>query len=168
LANAPLRRSKIFVHEGGISTPLILHWPRGIADRGRLRHAPAHLVDLMPTLLELSGGSKPPSWRGHALPAAHGQSLVPLLEGDALPRQQPLWWFHAGNRAVRQGDWKLVSEQDQPWELYNLATDRAETRNLAAAEPVRVRALEAAWQSRLEAFRAMAYPDQSAVRSSSD
>ena len=65
LANAPLRRSKIFVHEGGISTPLVVHWPRGIAAQGELRHNPGHVVDLLPTLLELAGGRKPEVWRGH-------------------------------------------------------------------------------------------------------
>lgn len=159
LANTPLRRSKIFVHEGGIATPLILNWPRGIAARGELRHAPGHLVDLLPTILEVTGSSKPAEWQGQPLPPGHGQSLVPLLAQDRPGSERTLWWFHTGNRAIRQGDWKLVSEKDQPWELYNLATDRSESHDLAAEQPQRVGQMEAAWLERLQAFRKLAYPE---------
>ncbi len=156
LANAPLRRSKIFVHEGGISTPLILHWPRGIAARGQLRRNPAHLIDLVPTILEVSGSSKPATWRDQPIPPAPGRSLAPLFAEDGTVSHELLWWFHSGNRAVRVGDWKLVSEQGGAWELYNLAADRSERHDLASAEPDKVRELERAWQQQLESFRQLA------------
>jgi len=161
LANTPLRRSKIFVHEGGISTPLILHWPRGIAARGKLRHQPGHVVDLLPTILELAGSSKPTERHGSAVPPAHGRSLVPMLTQNQQVGHESLWWFHSGNRAIRMGDWKLVSEKDRAWELYNLAADRGESHDLAAEQPRRVHQLEAVWQDRLHAFRELAYPASS-------
>jgi arylsulfatase len=156
LANAPLRRSKIFVHEGGISTPLILHWPRGIAARGQLRRNPAHLIDLVPTILEVTGSSKPATWRDQPIPPAPGRSLAPLFAEDGTVSHDLLWWFHSGNRAVRVGDWKLVSEQGGAWELYNLAADRSERHDLASAEPDKVRELERAWQQQLDDFRQLA------------
>jgi arylsulfatase len=156
LANAPLRRSKIFVHEGGISTPLIVHWPAGIRAVGQLRHNPGHVIDLVPTILELVGGSKPTVWNGEPIPPAPGRSLVPALAGDGAVARDYLWWFHSGNRAIRVGDWKLVSEKDRPWELYNLAADRGESNDLSAKEPGKASQLERAWSERLEEFRALA------------
>ncbi len=157
LANAPLRRSKIFVHEGGISTPLVVHWPHGLAARGELRHNPTHMIDLVPTILELAGGAKPPVWNGRPVPPAPGRSLVPVLAKDHTVPHDYLWWFHSGNRAIRVGDWKLVSEGEKgPWELYDLAADRSESRNLAAEQPVRAGELAQAWGAHLEEFRRLA------------
>jgi arylsulfatase len=156
LANAPLRRSKIFVHEGGISTPLIVHWPKGIVARGELRHNPAHLIDLLPTVLELTGGTKPETWNGQPLPPAPGRSLATVFVKDNTVAHDYLWWFHSGNRAIRVGDWKLVSEGSGPWELFNLAVDRSETKNLAAAEPKRVERMERQWTEHLDEFRVLA------------
>jgi arylsulfatase len=155
LANAPLRRSKIFVHEGGISTPLVVHWPRGVSARGELRHNPGHVVDLVPTILEVTGAAKPPDWNGEPVPPAPGRSLVPALVKDGTVAHEVLWWFHSGNRAIRQGDWKLVSAGDGAWELYNLALDRGESHNLAAEQPQRVASLEQAWRAQLEECRAL-------------
>ena len=160
LANAPFRRSKIFVHEGGISTPLILHWPKGITAQGELRHNPAHLVDLVPTILELAGAAKPADWNGSAIPPAPGRSLVALFTRDGAVPHDYLWWFHSGNRAIRMGDWKLVSAgMDGPWELYDLSTDRAESKDLAAAQPDKVRELADLWAKQLEASRALVTRD---------
>jgi arylsulfatase A-like enzyme len=153
LANAPLRRSKIFVHEGGISTPLIVRWPRGIAARGELRHHPAHLVDLVPTLLDLAGSAKPDLWQGRGVPPAPGRSLLKSLKDDQAVSRDYLWWFHSGNRALRMGDWKLVSEGDGEWELYDLATDRGESKNLAADQEQRVAQMSRFWEERLAEFR---------------
>jgi arylsulfatase A-like enzyme len=160
LANTPLRRSKIFVHEGGISTPLIAHWPRGIAAKNQLRHGPGHVVDLVPTILELAGTAKPESWKGKSLPPGHGVSLAPSLTADATVQHDWLWWFHSGNRAIRIGDFKLVSEGKGAWELYDLSTDRRESHNLASEKAFVVGELERAWQARLEEFRALAQSDQ--------
>lgn len=152
VGNTPFRRHKTWVHEGGISTPLIAHWPRGIADAGGLRRTPAHVVDVVPTLLELAGVVKPEKWQGQPIPPAPGVSLKAVFGKDeALPRET-LWWLHEGNRAIRQGDWKLVAAKGQPWELYDLSKDRTEQHDHAALMPEKVRELEAAWQAQTDAF----------------
>ena len=149
LANAPLRKSKIFTHEGGISTPLIVAWPAGLKARGELRQSPGHLVDVVPTLLELAGTSAPTSWGGEARPSLPGRSLVPAFEKDFRIERDAIFWKHQGNRALLVGDWKIVaSGPDAPWELYNLANDRSETRNLADEQPGRVEELAAIWTRR--------------------
>jgi arylsulfatase len=154
LANAPLRKSKIFTHEGGISTPLIVHWPAGVPARGELRHTPGHLVDIVPTLLELIGATAPSSFRGEARPPLAGRSLVPALAGDARIDRDAIFFKHQGNRGLRLGDWKIVaSGPDAPWELYNLANDRAEMHDLAAVQPERVKELAAVWSRRDEEYR---------------
>lgn len=165
-ANTPLRRHKTWVHEGGISTPLVVSWPRGIAARGELRRTPAHLVDVVPTVLELAGVEKPTTSGDKPAPPLHGRSLVPVLrEGDGAAlaelasRPEGLWWLHEGNRAIRVGDWKLVAARDQPWELFDLKTDRAETKNLATSMPDKVQELEALWNRRVEEFRELAARD---------
>lgn len=164
LSNAPLRKSKIFVHEGGISTPLIAHWTQGIRAKGEFRRAPAHLIDILPTILELVGGKKPTTWKESVIPPAPGRSFASAFASDvALPRDC-LWWFHSNNRAIRVGDWKLVSsELYGAWELYNLATDRSETCDLAGLYPERVAELEKLWRRKKREFRALAeQPDKEA------
>ncbi len=154
--NTPHRRHKTWVHEGGISTPLIAHWPAGIAARDELRHTPAHVIDIVPTVLELAGVQKPKEWKGEAIPEAPGKSLVPALAADVTIPHDSLWWLHEGNRAVRVGDWKLVAAQGDPWELYDLKTDRAEQHNLAAQMPDKVKELAATWQRQCDDFTALA------------
>ncbi len=151
LCNTPFRRHKTWVHEGGISTPCIVSWPAGIAARGELRRTPAHVIDFVPTVLELAAG-KP----GDDVPPAPGRSLAPAFTKDEILTREPLWWLHEGNRPLRSGDWKLVAAKDQPWELYNLAKDRAETKNLAAEMPDKVRELAAQWEKQTEAGKALA------------
>jgi arylsulfatase A-like enzyme len=148
-ANTPFRRHKTWVHEGGISTPLIVNWPAGIAARGELRHTPTHLIDIVPTLLDILQIDKPTEWNGVPIPPAPGRSLVPALAKDVPIARDALWWLHEGNRAIRIGDWKLVAAKGEPWSLYNLANDRAESHDLAAAHLDKVRELEAAWQQRV-------------------
>ena len=157
LANTPFRRHKTWVHEGGISTPLIVHWPRGITDRGGLRHPPGHVVDLVPTLVEVAGGAVPDHWAGAIRPPAPGRSLVRLFRRDtALPRES-LWWLHEGNRALRVGNWKIVAAgKDAAWELYDLSVDRSESRDLAARQGERVRAMAERWARETAEFNAMA------------
>ncbi len=157
-ANTPLRRHKTWVHEGGIATPLIVHWPRGVRARGELRHNPGHLVDIVPTILDLAGGTKPRSWNGSAIPPAPGKSLVPAFSRDGTVAHDSLWWLHQGNRAVRVGDWKLVAAKETPWELYDLKQDRGESNNLADKQLERVRELERIWTQRVEEFKALAAP----------
>jgi arylsulfatase len=154
LANAPLRKSKIFVHEGGISTPLIVHWPAGLKAHGELRQTPGHLIDVVPTLLELAGATAPAVWNGDARPPLPGRSLVPTLMGGEPIRREALFFKHEVNRALRVGDWKIVaSGPDAPWELYDLATDRAERINLAGQQVARVNELATIWARLDEEYR---------------
>lgn len=155
-ANTPFRRHKTWVHEGGISTPLVAHWPKGITARGELRHNPGHVIDLVPTLLEVAGVTKPDRWDGEAIPPAPGKSLVPAFAADGAVRHDDLWWLHEGNRAIRVGDFKLVAARDKPWELYDLKTDRIESNDLATAMPDKVRELDRLWTRRLEEFTELA------------
>ncbi len=155
-ANTPFRRHKTWVHEGGISTPLIAHWPAGISAKGELRHTPGHFVDIVPTVLEVAGVEKPKDWKGDPIPEAPGHSLVPAFSKDVVIPRESLWWLHEGNRAVRVGDWKLVAAKGDPWELYDLRTDRAEQINLAAKMADKVRELEHVWQAQTDLHTALA------------
>ncbi|HLJ94294.1 MAG TPA: arylsulfatase [Gemmataceae bacterium] len=154
LANAPLRKSKIFTHEGGISTPLIVHWPTRVKAHSELRHTPGHFVDFVPTLLELAGVSAPATWNGVPRPVLPGRSLVPAFAKDVTIPHDFLYFHHQTNRALRVGDWKIVaSGADTPWELYDLAKDRSETHNLAGRYPDRVKELAAVWMEHDKEFR---------------
>ena len=158
--NTPFRRHKTWVHEGGISTPLVAHWPRGIQARGELRHNPGHVIDIVPTILEMAKLERPANWQGAQVPAAPGRSLLPAFAQDGSVAHEELWWLHEGNRAIRKGDWKLVSaKSDGKWELYNLAEDRTETNDLAAQHPDKVKELEAAWQANLDEIQELAARD---------
>ncbi len=160
LCNTPFRRHKTWVHEGGISTPLIVHWPRGIAAQGELRHAPGHVIDLAPTILEATGGKRFETWEGKPVPLAPGKNLVPVFARDGAVTHDFLWWLHEGNRALRAGSWKIVAAgADSPWELYDLSADRSETRNLANERPDKVRELAAIWKKQFEGYAALAARD---------
>ncbi len=151
VSNTPFRKHKSWVHEGGISTPLIAHWPAGIAARGELRHAPGHFVDFAPTFLELAGVGPPAQWNGEARPALPGRSLVPAFAKEVTAAHAPIYFKHLDNRGLRVGDWKIVaSGAAAPWELYDLSTDRAESHDLAARQPEKVKELSAIW-TRLDA-----------------
>ncbi len=149
-ANTPFRRHKSWVHEGGIATPLIIHWPVGIATRGEVRQTVGHVIDLAPTIVHLAGGTWPADTNA---PPSPGRDISPTFSTDA-PLDRTLWWLHEGNRAVRKGNWKLVAARGEPWELYNLATDRAENRNLAAEDPEKVRELDQLWSEMAKQFEA--------------
>ena len=129
VSNTPLREYKHWVHEGGISTPLIVHWPQGISQRGELRRQPSHLIDIAATLVELGKANYP----ADAIPL-EGKSLVPAFSDRAIEREA-IYWEHEGNRAVRRGDWKLVAKHKGPWELYDLSKDRTERQDLASRNP---------------------------------
>ncbi|MFO0060673.1 MAG: sulfatase/phosphatase domain-containing protein, partial [Planctomyces sp.] len=147
---------KTWVHEGGISSPLIVNWPKGIRRAGELNNTAAHMIDIVPTVMELAGLTVPDSWNGEQRPPAPGKSLVPTFSADTSIQRDCLWWLHEGNRAVRVGDWKLVAAKNDPWELYNIASDRAEQINLASQHPDKARELEAVWKSQTDAFTALA------------
>jgi arylsulfatase len=149
LANSPFRRYKHFTHEGGISTPLIAHWPKGIpaARRGALEKQPGHLIDIMATAVDLAGAKYPAQFQGNAILPMEGVSLRSAFEGKPLGRRQPIFWEHEGNKAVRDGKWKLVQKWQGPWDLYDIDADRTELRNLAAEHLDVTARLEAAWKS---------------------
>ncbi len=151
MCNTPFRMHKTWVHEGGACTPLIVHWPSGIKARGELRSDPGHVIDLLPTVLDLAGVDVSDSLE---VPFP-GESLVPTFKGES-ERERELWWYHEGNRALRHGDWKIVAVRDKPWELFNLARDRTESENLAASSPEKVKELEARWESILADIREVA------------
>ena len=155
-ANAPFRRHKMWVHEGGIATPWIVHWPRGVAGAGGLRRPMVHLVDVTPTVLDLAGVVPPVEHDGRPVPPRQGRSILPAVRAADAGVHEELWWCHNGNRAVRVGDWKLVADRGKPWELYDLAADRCETKDLAAAHPEKIRDLESRWQATADECRRLA------------
>jgi arylsulfatase A-like enzyme len=145
-SNTPFRLYKHWVHEGGISTPLIAHWPARIKARGKLRHQPGHLVDIMATCVDVADAKYPLEYKGHKITPAEGRSLVPAFDNKPIEREA-LYWEHEGNRAVRKGKWKLVSKHPGGWELYDLKADRTELNNLAQKYPQKVKELKALYES---------------------
>ncbi len=153
-SNTPFRRHKTWTHEGGIATPWIVHWPAGIAAKGELRRQPVHCIDLVPTVLELAGIEVD---EAQTAPPMQGKSFAASLgDPEAPPAHESLWWCHDGHRSVRAGDWKLVAAKGEPWELYDLASDRCETQNLAADHPDRVQSLDKEWNRIADECREMA------------
>jgi len=139
-SNTPFRLYKHWVHEGGIATPLIVHWPAAISDRGQLRHQVGHVIDIMATCVDLAGVEYPSEYNGRKILPLEGKSLRPAFYNQPIEREA-LFWEHEGNRAVRKGKWKLVSRYPGRWELYDLQADRTELNNLAEEKPQIVREL---------------------------
>ncbi len=147
VSNTPFREYKHFVHEGGIATPLIAHWPVRIARKGQLERQPGHLLDLMATCVEVAGAKYPETFNGNAIVPMQGKSLVPVFDGQTISRDA-IYWEHEGNRAVRQGKWKLVAKYPTgAWELYDIEADRTEMHDLASAQPERTRAMVQKWEA---------------------
>ncbi|MBT3376417.1 MAG: arylsulfatase [Lentisphaerae bacterium] len=145
--NAPFRRYKSWVHEGGISTPFIVRWP-GVVKPGAINRDVAHIIDIMPTFLDMAGASYPEVHNGQQVLPVEGRSFLPLLAGKTRPGHERLFWEWSGNRAIREADWKLVWDKTvKAWELYDLSVDRTEVNDLAARHPERVTRLSAAWFS---------------------
>ena len=155
-ANTPFRRHKTWVHEGGIATPLIAHWPNGFSGKGELRSTVGHVIDLAPTILSLAGGTWPKEFAGQELPGNPGKDISPSFAEDKKIDRDYLWWLHDGNRAIRKGDWKLVAAKGDAWELFDLAHDRAENDDLAEKQPAKVRELKTDWESALSEFKGVA------------
>jgi len=146
--NAPFRRYKVWMHEGGICTPLIAHWKGKIAP-GTITDQVGHINDFMPTCLELAGGEYPREYNGNKILPLEGASLLPILQGETRDPPEQLCWSYHANAAIRHGDWKLVWDRltEKKWELYNLAEDRTETVNLADQYPERVAELATAYDA---------------------
>lgn len=144
--NAPYRFYKQNQFEGGVATPAVFHWPAGLkTEPGAFDHTPTHLVDLFPTIAEITGAEIPESFPERDLTPLAGVSLAPIFAGGALEERPPIHLLFNLDRGLRDGDWKLVSFQAGPWELYNIAEDRAEVHNVAAQHPERVAAMAEEW-----------------------
>lgn len=152
VSNTPFRRHKTWVHEGGISTPLIAHWPTGIKSQGELRQTMGHVIDIVPTIMEIAGLDPTPGGADVSIPKAPGQSLVASFSNDDQSLHESLWWLHEGNRAIRSGRWKAVAGKDQPWELYDLETDRSEQLDMAESQPEILSRLTGQWDATTEEF----------------
>lgn len=148
LNNTPFARYKHFTHEGGISTPLIAHWPAGIpaSRQGQLEKQPGHLIDIMATCVDLAGAAYPAERNGHGIEPLEGVSLCPAFTGGPLSRPRPIFWEHEGNKAVRDGRWKLVQRHRTPWQLFDLEADRTEQHDLIREQPGIAARLESAWK----------------------
>ena len=159
VSNTPFREYKAYIHEGGIATPLIVHAPHRMAAalHGTLCKERGHIIDLMSTCVELAGAAYPKEHAGHKIDPMEGVSLVPLFVGQPMERSVPLFWEHEGNRAIRDGKWKLVAKGAKGrWELYDIDADRSELRDLSAKYPEKVESLAKQWTD--WAHRIKVYP----------
>ncbi len=150
VSNTPFRQYKHWVHEGGISTPLVAHWPKGIAPklRGKFEHQPAHLIDLMATCVDLAKADFPKEKNGEKIVPMQGVSLKPAFSGKKFKRENPIFWEHEGNRAIRIGKWKLVAKgANGKWELYDLDADRSELNDLSEEHPDRATEMANKWET---------------------
>jgi arylsulfatase A-like enzyme len=146
-SNTPFRLYKHWVHEGGISSPLIARWPRVIKKTGGLNSEIAHLIDIMATCVDVGAAQYPKTFQGNPITPMEGKSLKPIFETGKRTPHAELFWEHEGNRAVRQGKWKLVSRWPGKWELYDIAADRTELNDLAKTNPQKVAELSAKWDA---------------------
>ncbi|MFI3249075.1 MAG: arylsulfatase [Rikenellaceae bacterium] len=144
VSNTPFRLYKKNSHEGGIATPLIVHWGDGLKARNKIVDEPSHLIDIMATCIDVSGATYPTTYDGGEIRPMEGRSLIPICEGEAVS-ERPLFFAHGGKNGVRCGDWKIACEQNKPWELYHISEDRAELNNLASKYPERVEELKKMW-----------------------
>ncbi len=163
VSNTPFREYKHWVHEGGIATPLIMHWPNQIKQPGSITHEPGHIIDIMATFMDAAGATYPLNEGGNAIQPMQGTSLLPVIKGQRL-KDRKLFWEHEANCAVRVGDWKLVRKNNlshasnSDWELYNLKEDRSEMRNVAHKFPKRAESLAKEWQKWAEDAQVIPWP----------
>ena len=145
---------KRYTHEGGVATPLIVHWPDGLKDQNKLRHAPGHIIDIAPTCLNAAGLSTK---------GMEGQTLLPVFTKDST-QPRTLFWEHEGNRAVRQGDYKLVAQHNTPWELYNMRKDRNELHDLSRSMPQKAAELKKLYEAWAHRVGAKPWDEVSVIR----
>ena len=148
VCNTPFRQGKGREFEGGIKTPLIISWPAGFSKSGYKVKDYAHIIDVMPTVLELTGCKYPETYNGHDITPLDGRSIMPLLRGRHINRNRPLFFEHMGWKGMRQGRGKLVQKNNsEAWELYDLKKDPYETNDIAARRPRKARRMAAKWQA---------------------
>ncbi|MCP4774255.1 MAG: arylsulfatase [Planctomycetaceae bacterium] len=169
VSNTPFREYKHYVHEGGISTPLVVHWPMGFQSKDELRSEPSHLVDLMATCLDVANVAYPKKRGDVVLTPLEGASLRPVFQGQQLDRKM-LFFEHEGNRALRMGDWKLVAkgrhgQDDVKWELFNISNDRSELHDLSAIEPERFKSMQSLWKEKATSVQALPWPQSKKAKS---
>jgi arylsulfatase A-like enzyme len=140
-SNTPFRLYKHWVHEGGISTPLIAYWPSTIKQKNTLTRQPGHVIDIMATCADVGGATYPKTFQGKDIKPLEGKSLLPVFKGAQRKGHDAIFWEHEGNRAVRSGKWKLVSKYPDKWELYDIEADRTEMKDLAPTEQARVKVM---------------------------
>jgi len=167
VSNTPFRLYKHWVHEGGIASPLIVHWPKGIKAKGALRKQPAHLIDIMATCIDIAQIPYPQTYGLNTIQPLEGKSLVPTFINQSIQRDY-IFWEHEGNRAIRVNNWKLVSrattnkkflpEDERAWELYNLTNDPTETNNLILQFPEKGNELASLWQQAAIRTKALPWP----------
>jgi arylsulfatase A-like enzyme len=145
-SNTPFRLYKHWIHEGGISTPFIARWPLRMKRTGTLTSQTGHIIDLMATCVDVGGAKYPSKYNGNDIKPLEGRSLAPVFEGKQREPHPEICWEHEGNRAIREGKWKLVSRYPQEWELHDMEADRTEMNDLAASQPERVKAMAERWR----------------------
>ena len=142
-SNTPFRKYKQWTFQGGIATPFIAHWPRGIKNKGAIRPEVGHITDLMKTCLDVAGATYPTEYKGNSLLPLRGESLLPVFKSESAGKERTLYWEHFGSEAIRKGDWKLVTgKANSNWELYNLAQDPVEEHDLSSRYPEKVQELK--------------------------
>ena len=160
LCDTPFRKFKMYTHEGGIATPLVAHWPHGIPANlnGSLTSEAGHVIDLLPTCIDLAGAGYPETYGGNRVTPVAGRSLSPVLAGEKLDRPEGLFFEHQGNAAVRDGKWKLVRAHNRPWSLYDLHADRTELNDVAGSHPAQVEKMTAMWKAWADRVGALPWP----------
>lgn len=147
VGSTPFRYFKAKLHEGGMATPFIVHWPQKIKNAGAISRHPAHVMDIMATCLEVSGASYPETFDGRTITPTTGRSFLAAILHETAQPHEVIFWEHLGAAALRQGDWKLVRQgKKASWELYNLANDKTEVNNLAESDPEKVRDMTLIWE----------------------
>ena len=151
--NTPFRYWKKESYEGGIHTPMIVHWPKGLKTKeGSITHQLTHVIDIMPTCLEMAGAEYPKEFKGNKIVPMDGRSLLPILKGETLSDYRTLFFEHVGGKALRSGDWKISALKGKPWQLFNIAKDRTESVDLKDQYPEKLQDLAKLWEAKAKEF----------------